>query len=81
MDKPAEPAKVNKLAKAKKLAKRSRLPFPAVVAITVLAAFVLIAIVQWLIGALVAIIRFGLVAIVVIAVGAWAISTKNKSRH
>lgn len=56
----------------------SRLPFPAVVVIAALAVFGVITIVQWLVGSLAGILKFGLFVLIVVAIAGWVINVKGK---
>ena len=50
---------------------------PARVAVGALAVFVAITLVQWALSAILAVVKFGLVVAVIIAVGVWVISAKS----
>ena len=56
----------------------SRLPLPAVVVIAALAVFGVITIVQWLVGSLAGILKFGLFVLIVVAIAGWVINVKGK---
>ncbi len=56
----------------------SRLPFPAVVVIAALTVFGLITMVQWLVGSIATILRFGLFLLIVLAIGSWLLSAKSR---
>ena len=56
----------------------SGLPFPAVVVIAALAVFGVITIVQWLVGSLAGILKFGLFVLIVVAIAGWVINVKGK---
>jgi Flp pilus assembly protein TadB len=57
--------------------KRQGISMPARLAIGALAIFGVITMVQWVIGALLGVIKFGLVVVVVVAVGAWVVGAKG----
>ncbi len=61
-----------------KSSKASGLPFPAVVVIAALAVFGVITIVQWLVGSLAGILKFGLFVLIVVAIAGWVINVKGK---
>ena len=61
-----------------KSSKASGLPFPAVVVIAALAVFGVITIVQWLVGSLAGILKFGLFVLIVVAMAGWVINVKGK---
>ncbi len=61
-----------------KSTKASGLPFPAVVVIAALAVFGVITIVQWLVGSLAGILKFGLFVLIVVAMAGWVINVKGK---
>ena len=54
------------------------LPFPAVVVIAALAIFGGITLVQWLVGSLAGILKFGLFVVIVVAIGGWVLSIKGR---
>ncbi|MEZ5246463.1 MAG: hypothetical protein R2707_15280 [Acidimicrobiales bacterium] len=57
--------------------KRQGISLPARLAIGALAIFGVITMVQWVIGALLGVIKFGLVLVVIVAVGAWVVGAKG----
>lgn len=57
--------------------KRQGLSVPARVALGALAVFGAISLLQWVVTALVGTIKFALLVVVVVAVGAWIISAKG----
>ena len=57
---------------------RSSLPYPAVLVIGALAIFGAITAVQFALGWLVGIVKFLLVVVVVIGIGAWVVSAKGR---
>lgn len=61
-----------------KSTKAGRLPFPAVVVIAALAVFGGITLVQWLVGSLADILKFGLFLVIIVAIGSWVVSAKGK---
>ena len=61
-----------------KSSKASGLPFPAVVVIAALAVFGVITMVQWLVGSLAGILKFGLFVLIVVAMAGWVINVKGK---
>ena len=61
-----------------KSSKASGLPLPAVVVIAALAVFGVITIVQWLVGSLAGILKFGLFVLIVVAMAGWVINVKGK---
>ena len=61
-----------------KSSKASGLPFPAVVVIAALAVFGVITMVQWLVGSLAGILKFGLFVLIVVAIAGWVINVKGK---
>lgn len=54
------------------------MPLPAVVVIAALAVFGVITIVQWLVGSLAGILKFGLFVLIVVAIAGWVINVKGK---
>jgi hypothetical protein len=57
---------------------RQGLPLPAVIVIGALAIFGAITAVQWALGAVVGVVKFGLVILIVFSVGAWIVSAKGR---
>lgn len=55
-----------------------RMPFPAVVVIAALAVFGAVVLIQWVVGALAGILKFGLFLVIILAVGSWVVSAKGK---
>ena len=60
-----------------KSTKAGRMPFPAVLVIAALAVFGGVTLVQWLVGSLAGILKFGLFLVIVVAVGSWVVSAKG----
>ncbi|MCY3850431.1 MAG: hypothetical protein OXF75_06480 [Acidimicrobiaceae bacterium] len=56
----------------------SGLPFPALVVVAALAVLGMISLVQWLVGSLAGILKFGLFVLIVVAVASWVVSIKGK---
>jgi len=56
----------------------SGLPFPALVVVAALAVLGMISLVQWLVGSLAGILKFGLFVLIVVAVAGWVVSIKGK---
>lgn len=56
----------------------SGLPFPALVVVAALAVFGVITLVQWLVGSLAGILKFGLFVLIVVAIAGWVVSIKGK---
>ena len=54
------------------------MPFPAVVVIAALAVFGAVVLIQWVVGALAGILKFGLFLVIILAVGSWVVSAKGK---
>ncbi len=52
--------------------------FPAVVVIAALAVFGAVTLVQWVVGSLAGILKFGLFVVIIVAVGSWVVSAKGK---
>lgn len=55
---------------------RGPMPFPAVIVLGALAILGAITLVQWALSALLGLIRFAILIVVVVAVGAWVVSAK-----
>lgn len=60
-----------------KSTKAGRMPFPAVVVIAALAVFGAVTLVQWVVGSLAGILKFGLFVVIIVAVGSWVVSAKG----
>jgi len=56
----------------------SGLPFPALIVVAALAVFGMITLVQWLVGSLAGILKFGLFVLIVVAIAGWVVSIKGK---
>ncbi|MDE0066442.1 MAG: hypothetical protein OXN44_06180 [Acidimicrobiaceae bacterium] len=56
----------------------SGLPFPALVVVAALAVFGMITLVQWLVGSLAGILKFGLFVLIAVAIAGWVVSIKGK---
>lgn len=54
-----------------------RTSFPAVVVIAALAVFGAVTLVQWVVGSLAGILKFGLFLVIIVAVGSWVVSAKG----
>ena len=54
------------------------MPFPALVVVAALAVLGMISLVQWLVGSLAGILKFGLFVLIVVAVASWVVSIKGK---
>lgn len=61
-----------------KSTKAGRMSFPAVVVIAALAVFDAVTLVQWVVGSLAGILKFGLFVVIIVAVGSWVVSAKGK---
>lgn len=57
---------------------RQGLPLPAVIVIGALAIFGAITAVQWALSSVINIAKFGLVLVIIFAVGAWMVSAKGR---
>ncbi len=57
---------------------RRGLPFPAVVVIGALAIFGAITAVQWVLGSLLGLVKFGLVLVIIVGVAGWIVSAKGR---
>ncbi len=61
-----------------KSGRASGLPLPALVVVAALAVFGMITLVQWLVGSLAGILKFGLFVLIVVAIAGWVVSIKGK---
>lgn len=56
----------------------SGLPFPALVVLGALAILGAITLAQWALGTLLGLVRFAILIVVVVAIGAWVVSAKSR---